>query len=960
MNEAILKLTTGAAEKNLQKVLLLPPKNLVSQETANKYNDPYFYVNREISWLEFNRRVLEEAQDNLTPIMEKLKFASIFSSNLDEFFMIRVGGLIQAQRAGKKLFDPSGKTIEEQLESIAGLTRSLVDEQYVCLKNEILPEIRKAGIIIHEIDELNKTENSRLDAYFNEQVLPALTPVAVNAGDPFPFVTNLSLNLMVIFAEVPNSDLPLGYSIIEIPSGIPRLIRANTAKKGYHHILLEDLIRKNICSLFPGREIKQTILFRVTRNRDYNLRADEVVDLPQSIEKEIKDRSHQFAVRLEIEANVPKNYADILTKELGIDNEFRFEINGPLNICDLLSLLNLPVDARYKDPPFNPRIPLRLANKKRSIFSVISEGDVLLYHPYDSFGVVMDFLNRAADDPDVLSIKQTFYRIGKYSPIIGALCRAAENGKQVTAVVELKARFDEESNIDWSHKMQRSGVNVVFGFPHWKTHCKATLVERREGDQRRRYVHLSSGNYNAVTAKQYTDIGLFTCNEDFGADVTALFNILTGSSTWSDAKRYTPESIASMFRKFIVSPVTAREAIMRLIDREIQKSTLAAPGRIIAKLNAITDPGIIHKLYEASQAGVQIDLITRGICCLRPGVQGLSENIRVISILDRYLEHSRIYYFYNGGQPEVYAGSSDCMERNFAKRTEIIYPIEDEELKSRVINEILFTYLNDNVKARLMQTDGSYLRRQPEANEKLLRSQSALIAIARKSGAKSRPYEELIKNSNKKLSGSRDGEEITKMEAENFDKAMPIIDGISRACDNDPNHNMQVTDLALTLFDALKPLHKFGVKKRQLLEVAGRLHDIGWSKTVLKQHHKLSGKMILELDIPGFSENDKLLCSLIARYHTKALPNASKHQQFASLSAKNRDAIEWLAGILRVADGLDSSHTHVVKRLKLKISNDSVIVHLKTNGDCWDEIRSVHRKQDLLVKKTGRNIVYQC
>jgi HD superfamily phosphodiesterase len=341
-------------------------------------------------------------------------------------------------------------------------------------------------------------------------------------------------------------------------------------------------------------------------------------------------------------------------------------------------------------------------------------------------------------------------------------------------------------------------------------------------------------------------------------------------------------------------------------------------------------------------------------------VRGLSENIRVISILDRYLEHSRIYYFYNGGYPEVYAGSSDCMERNFAKRTEIIYPIEDDELKSRIINEILFTYLNDNVKARIMQTDGSYIRRKPEENEKLVRSQSALIAIARKSGAKSRPYEELIKNGNKKLSGSRDGKEITMMEAEVFDKAMPIVDEISRACDNDPSHNVQVTTLALTLFDALKPLHKFGAKKRQLLEIAGRLHDIGWSKTVLKQHHKLSGKMILELDIPGFSNNDKLICSLVARYHTKALPNASKHQKFASLSAKNRDVIEWLSAILRVADALDSSHTHVVKRLKLKISNSSLIVHLKTNGDCWDEIRSVHRKQDLLVKKTGRNIVYQC
>jgi polyphosphate kinase len=369
-----------------------------------------------------------------------------------------------------------------------------------------------------------------------------------------------------------------------------------------------------------------------------------------------------------------------------------------------------------------------------------------LHHPYDSFAVVLDFLNRAAEDPDVLSIKQTLYRIGKYSPVIGALCRAAENGKNVTAVVELKARFDEECNIDWSYQMRRSGVNVVFGFVRWKTHCKATLVVRREGSLLRRYVHLSSGNYNAITAKQYTDVGLLTCNEDFGSDVTALFNVLIGFDGWSNPNLFTSKTPASMFRKFMISPVTTREAILRLIDREMQKSTSKKPGRIIAKLNAIVDPIIIRKLYEASEAGVQIDLITRGICCLRPGVPGLSENIRVISILDRFLEHSRIYYFYNGGDPEVYSGSADCMERNFVKRTEIIYPIENDEIKSRIINEILFTYLNDNVKARVMQPDGSYIRRKPREDERLVRSQSALIEIARTSGVKSPPYEQLVKN----------------------------------------------------------------------------------------------------------------------------------------------------------------------------------------------------------------------
>jgi len=364
--------------------------------------------------------------------------------------------------------------------------------------------------------------------------------------------------------------------------------------------------------------------------------------------------------------------------------------------------------------------------------------------------VVMDFLNTAADDPDVLAIKQTLYRIGKDSPVIGALRRAAENGKQVTAVVELKARFDEEYNIDWSRQMEDSGVNAVYGFVRWKTHCKATLVVRREGKQLRRYVHLSSGNYNTVTAKIYTDLGLFTCHPDFGNDVSALFNVLTGFNSWTGGDLLTPETVASMFRKFMISPVTAQETILRLIDREIQKSTPKMPGRIIAKMNALVDTKIIRKLYEASRAGVHIDLLARGICCLRPGVPGVSENIRVISILDRFLEHSRIYYFHNGGNPEIYSGSADWMPRNFKKRAEILYPIENTDLKSRIINEILLTYLNDNVKARVLQPDGSYVRVKPKDGQKPVRSQSELIAIARRGGVKSIPYEELVKKIGKK------------------------------------------------------------------------------------------------------------------------------------------------------------------------------------------------------------------
>ena len=711
--------------------------------------NPSLYINRELSWLEFNRRVLEEAQDPLTPSLEKLKFASIFSANLDEYFMVRVGGLFRVLEANVDEVDPSGRTIRQQLDEIAEKVRGLVSEQYRCITGEVLPRLEKAGIFIHRLDELDKKESKRLDEYFEVQVFPILTPLAVDAGHPFPFLGNLRLNLMVVFKEAAGIKVPQAYAFVEVPSILPRLIPVNAEMPGHHFILLEEIIRQHIHMLFPGMEIKNIISFRITRNHDYELHENEVLDLLKSVEAELKDRSNKIAVRLEIEPGAPKKVVNLIARQLGVEERFVFEINGPINIRDFLSLYELPVDASHRDPPFNPRIPPPFATDK-DIFTIIREGDVLLHHPYDSFAVLMDFLNTAAEDPDVLAIKQTLYRIGKDSPVIGALRRAAENGKQVTAVVELKARFDEEGNIDWSRQMEDSGVNAVFGFVRWKTHCKATLVVRREGKQLRRYVHLSSGNYNTVTAKIYTDLGLFTCHPDFGNDVSALFNVLTGFNSWTGGDLLTAETVASMFRKFMISPVTTQETILRLIDREIQKSTPKMPGRIIAKMNALVDTKVIRKLYEASRAGVHIDLLARGICCLRPGVPGVSENIRVISILDRFLEHSRIFYFHNGGNPEIYSGSADWMPRNFKKRAEILYPIENTDLKSRIINEILLTYLNDNVKARLMQPDGSYVRVKPKDGEKPIRSQSELIAIARKGGVKSPPYEELIKKIGKK------------------------------------------------------------------------------------------------------------------------------------------------------------------------------------------------------------------
>ncbi len=727
------------------------PSTEVARTVEIDLNDPSLYINRELSWLEFNRRVLEEAQDPLTPPLEKLKFASIFSSNLDEYFMVRVGGIFRIIEADLDHIDASGRTPRQELDEIAEKARSLVTEQYRCIMEEVLPQLEKAGIFVHQIEKLDRKEIKRLDEDFEGQVFPILTPLAVDAGHPFPFLGNLRLNLMVVFKEASGIKVPQAYAFVEVPSILPRLIPVNAAGRGYHFILLETLIRRHIQRLFPGMDIKNVIAFRVTRIHDYDLQENEVMDLVKSVEAELKDRDNQAAVRLEIEPGAPKKVVNLLSQKLHIEERFVYEIKGPINICDFLALYELPVDASHKDLPFNPRIPQRFAVDK-DIFTTIREGDVLLHHPYDSFAAVMDFLNTAADDPGVLAIKQTLYRTGKDSPVIAALRRAAENGKQVTAVVELKARFDEEHNIDWARQMEESGINAVYGFVRWKTHCKATLVVRREGRQLRRYVHVSSGNYNTITAKLYTDIGLMTCDPDFGNDVSALFNVLTGFNSWTGGNMFTPATVASMFRKFMVSPVTTQETIHRLIDREIKKSTPKTPGRIIAKMNALVDAQTVRKLYEASRAGVRIDLLVRGICCLRAGIPGVSENIRVISILDRFLEHSRLYYFHNSGNPEIYSGSADWMPRNFKKRAEILYPINSTELKTRIMDEIMMTHLKDNVKARLMQPDGSYLRIRPKEGERPVRSQNEFIEIARRGGVKSPPYEELVRKIGKKSS----------------------------------------------------------------------------------------------------------------------------------------------------------------------------------------------------------------
>ncbi len=733
------------------------------EEKSKEINvkDPSLLLNRDLSWLEFNRRVLEEAEDPDTPALEKLKFISIFSSNLDEFFQIRVGALARLIQAGVIDTDPSGVLPKQLMAAIALKARSYISQQYQCFEEIVLPDLKQAGIEIQAINSLDKKEIGKLNTYYETQVLPILTPLAVDAGHPFPFLGNLRLNLMVMFKEpLATSDSQTylfemesardsyiqPYAFVEVPSLLPRLIpvREEENRDKRHFVLLEDLIRLNIGALFPGMNITACFPFRVTRNQDYDLHEDTVMDLLKSVEAELKDRSNKIAVRLEVKKGFHPRMLQTLCHGLELEDTNIYHIQGPLNLCGLLSLYDLPVASIYRDEPFNPRIPRRLAGKE-DIFSVIREGDLLLHHPYDSFGVVVDFVNSAAEDPDVLAIKKTLYRIDRNSPIVEALCHAAENGKQVTAVIEIKARFDEAKNIDLAQRMIKAGINPIYGFVNWKIHYKASLVVRREGDQLRRYVHLSSGNYNTQTAQLYTDVGLMTADPEISRDVSSLFNVITGFNSWTGRDMLKPENIESRFKKLFLSPVNMQERIIALINREIKHSTPDKPGRIIAKMNALIDEATIRALYRASQAGVQVDLIVRGICCLRPGIPGISENIHVTSILDRFLEHSRIYYFHNGGDPEIYSGSADWMPRNFKKRAEILYPVNDKKIKTRIVNEILMTYLRDNVKARIMQADGSYRRVPHDANKTPVRSQSALIAIARKGGLKSPPYSELVK-----------------------------------------------------------------------------------------------------------------------------------------------------------------------------------------------------------------------
>jgi polyphosphate kinase len=687
-------------------------------------DDPSLYLNRELSWLEFNRRVLLEAQDARVPLLERLKFIAIFSSNLDEFYMVRVGGLQQKLQSG--IGEGSGADRmppKLQLQRIHQQVQEMTSEQCKTLYRQILPPLEKAGIKIVEEKELKESEREHLRAVFRKEIFPVLTPLAIDKGHPFPQLANRSLNLAVLLNR-PGLDEPL-FALVQVPAVLPRFVSL-PAKKGHGFVPLETVIRMHMQDLFLGMELRHIAAFQVTRDGEYEIDDDEVEDLLKKIEEEIRKRRRGAAVHLTIESEAPAELVELLTDLLELGREDVSRVPGMLDLTGLFQICNLPGYAQLRDPHFTPQ-PVNDFVQAPDVWTAIRARDILVHHPYESFGHVLDFIETAAHDPQVLAIKQTLYRTGNDSPIVRALQQAAENGKQVTVLVELKARMDEERNIQWARELEKAGVHVVFGFVNLKTHCKVCLVVRREEDVIRRYVHLSTGNYNPQTARVYTDLGFFTCNEEFGEDASVLFNYLTGYSE------------VPQWRKLVVAPARMQAFMIQKIEQETNRQLTGESGRIIAKINGLLEPAVVKALYRASQAGVAVDLICRGICALRPGLAGVSENIRVISIVDRFLEHSRIFYFGNGGDPQVYIGSADWMDRNLSRRVEIAWPVEQPDLKRRLMEEVLATSLADNVKAHQLNSDGRWTRLDPGSGV-AIRSQERFLALAVESAGR-RPNE---------------------------------------------------------------------------------------------------------------------------------------------------------------------------------------------------------------------------
>ena len=706
---------------------------------------PEHFINRELSWLEFNARVLAQARMARTPWLERLKFLSIFAANLDEFYMIRVANLRDLEVSDHVYTAADGLTPVQQLDAIAARTRELVDEQYRILRDEVMPVLEEHGVRFVQWDDLGLADQARLTAYFHRNVFPVLTPLTVDPAHPFPYLSNLSVNLAVEMQPLAGHESERSIALVEVPTVLDRLIPLDEPESEVQRfMLLDDLIAEHVDELFPGLEVEGTWRFRVTRNADLSLEDQEAENLLQDIERELRTRTFRPVVRLEIEENLPEDLVEWLLQGCQSTRRKVFRVRGPLHVPSLMRLYGLPQLGELKDPPFNPRLSPRFA-KNASIFSVMRDGDVLLHHPYESFSSVAELISHASADARVLAIKLTLYRTSGDSVIIQALKEAAQNGKQVTAIVELKARFDEKNNIVWARELERAGAHVVYGMVGLKTHCKVALVVRQERGQIQRYVHLSTGNYNSSTARLYTDVGLLTCDPAIAEDVSHLFNVLTSYS------RQTMQAIAQglakapAFNKITVAPFRLRERFVELIEQEIAMSTPEDPGLIRAKCNSLSDPGIIALLYRASRAGVRVELNVRGICCLRPGIPGLSETIRVVSIVDRFLEHSRVFHFRHGGADLVLMSSADWMTRNLNRRIETMFPIEDPLIKARVLHEILDTNLADNQSAWELQADGRWIP-VVRPHEPPIRSQDILIRAARDGGLKQPPYDETLRS----------------------------------------------------------------------------------------------------------------------------------------------------------------------------------------------------------------------
>ncbi|MFN2441315.1 MAG: polyphosphate kinase 1 [Thermoanaerobaculia bacterium] len=698
-------------------------------------SEPVPLFNRELSWLEFNQRVVEEAGDPSVPLLERVRFLAIASNNLDEFFMVRVGSLRDMISAGIKERSDDGLTPRQQLKAVRSRVRRQLREMYTVFEDDLLPGLKKNGIRLVDYDSLSSREQAQLSEHFEQQIAPILTPLAFDPGHPFPFLANLSLNL-AIQLESERSEEHVVF--LKLPTNIPRLMRVG---EGHRYLLLGPLIAKHLAPFFPGLRVRTAVPFRVIRNADISIREDEVQqDLLQTIEAELRRRERKEVVWLEIGAQADDALIGLLADAMQMERDDIFRAPSLLKLSDLMQIYDEVKKPALRQPPFNPRIPSQLATSE-DIFSIIRRSDVLLHRPFDSFTPVVEFVQAAADDPGVVAIKLTLYRSDRTSPIIEALMLAAQQGKQVTVVVELQARFDEMKNIAWARRLEQSGVQVVYGLVGLKTHCKLCLVVRREEGRLRRYVHLSTGNYNAMTAVQYTDIDLFTVNEEIGEDTSTVMNLLTGFSLASAQDILDHTAPGLEWKRFVVAPMDYHRWVIDQIEREAAHAKAGRPAGIAAKMNSLVDAAVIEALYKASRAGVKIDLLIRGICCLVPGLADLSANIRVVSVIDRFLEHSRIYHFLNGGEEEVWVSSGDWMPRNFFRRIEVTYPILDPGIRKRLTDEILAIGMADDTKGWRLLPDGRYERRTGGR----IRSQEKLIEIARSEAVPVGPYEETLK-----------------------------------------------------------------------------------------------------------------------------------------------------------------------------------------------------------------------